>query len=55
MAPQEFGRSNQGPVPRFVAAVMPLMAGESPTVAAVAQHLKRVARRKSSQQGQHET
>jgi hypothetical protein len=48
MAPQEFGRSNKGPVPRFVAAVMPLMAGETPTVAAVAQHLKRIARRKSS-------
>jgi hypothetical protein len=55
MFPQEFGRSNKGPVPRFVAAVMPLMTGESPTVSAVAQHLKRVARGKSSQQGQHET
>jgi hypothetical protein len=55
MFPQEFGRSNEGPLARFVAAVMPLMAGESPTVSAVAQHLKRRMRGKSSQQGQHET
>jgi len=54
MFPQEFGRSNEGPVARFVAAVMPLMASESPTVSAVAQHLKRLARGRSSQQGQHE-
>jgi hypothetical protein len=52
MLPQEFGRSNEGPVARFVAAVMPLMTNEKPTVAAVAQRLKRQARGKSSQQGQ---
>jgi hypothetical protein len=40
-----FGRSNGGPVPRFVAAVMPtITGGEFPTLAAVAQHLKRVVK-----------
>jgi hypothetical protein len=56
MFPQEFGRSNKGPVARFVAAVMPLMTGESPSVVNVAQHLKITARAvKGFQQGQHET
>lgn len=55
MFPQEFGRSNKGPVARFVAAVMPLMTSERPVVPTVAQQLKRRARGKSSQQGQHET
>jgi hypothetical protein len=48
MIPQEFGRSNEGPVARFVAAVMPLMTGERPAVSAVAQQLKRRARQKFS-------
>jgi hypothetical protein len=40
----EFGRSNNGPVPRFVAAVVPMITGEDPRLGAVAQHLKRKAR-----------
>jgi hypothetical protein len=34
MLPKTFGNSNAGPVARFVAAVMPLMANESPSVRA---------------------
>jgi len=55
MSPEEYGQSNEGPVARFVAAVMPVMTGEKPAVTTVAQNLKRRARVKSSQQGQYET
>jgi hypothetical protein len=52
MFPREFGRSNKGPVARFVAAVVPLMTSERPVVSTVAQHLKRRARDQRFQQGQ---
>lgn len=38
-----YGLSNEGPLARFVAAVVTVITGESPTVAAVAKHLKEVA------------
>ncbi len=37
--------SNAGPVARFVAAVIPCITGDNPTIQAVAQHLKRLTRR----------
>jgi hypothetical protein len=42
----KFGRSNDGPVPRFVAAVIPMITEEHdhPSVGAVAKHLKRKTR-----------
>jgi hypothetical protein len=44
---KRFGRSNDGPVPRFVAAVMPTVTGgEAPSVGTVAQYLKRSARKR---------
>jgi hypothetical protein len=42
-----FGRSNDGPVPRFVASIIPFITGDTPDVAAVGQHLKRIARKKA--------
>ena len=39
------GISNEGPVPSFVQAVVPMMTGEEPSVWAVAQCLKRRARK----------
>jgi hypothetical protein len=45
MHPVKLGSSNEGPVARFVAAVMPLMTGDHPTASAVSQHLKRQKRR----------
>jgi hypothetical protein len=55
MLPQELGLSNNGPLARFVAAVMPLMTGEHPSIVNVAKHLKdtAAARAKAYQQGQH--
>jgi hypothetical protein len=41
-----FGRSNRGPVPRFVAAAIPMITGERPSVENVAKHLKDQAHRK---------
>ena len=35
-----YGLSNEGPLARFVAAIVTVITGESPTVAAVAKHLK---------------
>jgi hypothetical protein len=40
----ELGISNDNPVVRFIAAIAPHITDERPTVAAVAQHLKRVRR-----------
>jgi len=40
---QKLGRTNSGPVPRFVAAVVPLITGEKPPVTAVGKHLIRRA------------
>jgi hypothetical protein len=40
------GASNDGPVPRFIAAVVPLITGESPNVGNVAQCLKTATRDK---------
>jgi hypothetical protein len=37
---QKFGRSNSGPVPRFVAAVIPFITDERPSVENVGKHLK---------------
>jgi hypothetical protein len=37
------GHSNTGPLPRFMAAVIPRITGENPTPAAIGQHLKRCA------------
>jgi hypothetical protein len=42
---RRFGHSNDGPVARFVAAVIPNITGEHPTVQAVAKRLKDEARR----------
>jgi len=39
-----FGFSNDGPVARFVAEVVPMITGETPRVETVAQHLKRARR-----------
>jgi len=44
MYPQKFGLSNDGPVPRFVAKVIPLMTNQSPSVFNVGKHLKDQAR-----------
>jgi hypothetical protein len=44
MEPQKIGTSNNGPLPRFVAAVIPLITGETPAVPNVAKHLKDSAR-----------
>jgi hypothetical protein len=41
----ELGISNDNPVVRFIAAIAPHITDERPTVAAVAQHLKRARRR----------
>ena len=49
------GRSNDGPVPRFVAAVVPFITRERPTVSNVGKHLKdeaRKLRRRVTKQGQ---
>jgi hypothetical protein len=46
-----FGLSNDGPVPRFVAAVVPLITDENPSVENVAQHLKRQARKRRQPTG----
>jgi len=40
-----FGRSNDGPLPRFVAAVIPEITGERPSITAVGKHLKLLARK----------
>jgi hypothetical protein len=42
--PKNFGLSNDGPVPRFISAVVPLITGETPTVGAVGKYLKDRAR-----------
>jgi hypothetical protein len=47
----KLGLSNDGPVPRFVAAVIPLITGEQPTVINVGKHLKDVARPKKGKSG----
>ena len=44
MKRQTFGVSNDGPVPRFVSAIVPYITGEQPTVAAVGKRLKDIAR-----------
>jgi hypothetical protein len=44
MHPTKIGHSNTGPIPRFVAAVLPLLTGETPSIGNVAQHLKKAAR-----------
>jgi hypothetical protein len=41
------GASNDGPVARFVAAVIPKLTGETPSVAAVGKHLGRAASRRT--------
>jgi hypothetical protein len=41
---REFGQSNDGPVARFVAAIIPHITGETPTVGAVSKRLKDTAR-----------
>jgi hypothetical protein len=41
------GNSNNGPLARFVAAVIPRITGEEPSVEAVGKHLMRIARKKS--------
>jgi hypothetical protein len=48
---QKFGYSNDGPVPRFVAAVVPRITGENPSVQNVGKHLKDLAHARKQGQG----
>jgi len=48
---RKFGRSNDGPVPRFVAAVVPRITGENPSVQNVGKHLKDLSRVRKQGQG----
>ena len=41
-----FGLSNEGPIPRFVAAIIPIITGETPSIQAVGKWLKDEARKK---------
>ena len=44
MGPRNLGLSNEGPIPRFVAAVIPQITGEHPSVGAVGKFLKERAK-----------
>ncbi|MGH7111042.1 MAG: hypothetical protein ACREFK_11510, partial [Stellaceae bacterium] len=48
---EPLGIANEGPVARFVAAVIPSITGEAPTPGAVSQHLKRCAGARSGTNG----
>lgn len=51
MVGQKLGTSNEGPVARFVHAVIPMITGETPTLGAVAKRLKDMVKRTKAQTG----